>query len=295
MRKGMVGAPASRPAIDGPGTIGDDGYPGTGRSLRTRHPARPDRQSRRRITTHSTGCRTRRSGCRKRDMKFRVVGPFVGSVQGKPSTPSAARVRWTLALLLRANHVVDQGCIIQELWGESPPRSAVTTTQTYLYQLRKKYLRFPDYLDEGEFIETRPPDHLLWCDESEIDVFADPAAEHGRRSRLRQRLALGAARCSPTSRRHDTYPPHSADRGAPGRPAPVPGRPSTRPAPLAHSRAAVRRAGESVRQVAPRAADDRPEQGRPSCGSPGRLPRTAAHVGPEPGHRTVAHTPAAPA
>lgn len=41
-------------------------------------------------------------------------------MQGKPSTPSATRVRWTLALLLlRANQVVDRGCIIQELWGRT--------------------------------------------------------------------------------------------------------------------------------------------------------------------------------
>ncbi|WP_433342947.1 AfsR/SARP family transcriptional regulator [Micromonospora sp. CA-111912] len=132
-------------------------------------------------------------------MKFRVLGPFEGSMEGKPSTPSATRVRWTLALLLlRANRVVDRGCIIQELWGENPPRSAVTTTQTYIYLLRKKYQR----VGEGEFIETRPPGYLLRCDESEIDAFvferlsaegaaafAAGDAERAAR-RLRQALAL---------------------------------------------------------------------------------------------------------
>ncbi|KUL39457.1 hypothetical protein ADL15_09320 [Actinoplanes awajinensis subsp. mycoplanecinus] len=94
-------------------------------------------------------------------------------MQGKPSTPSATRVRWTLALLLlRANQVVDRGCIIQELWGENPPRSAVTTAQTYIYQLRKNYQRYADQLGWGEFIETRPPGYLLRCHESEIDAFA---------------------------------------------------------------------------------------------------------------------------
>jgi SARP family transcriptional regulator, regulator of embCAB operon len=94
-------------------------------------------------------------------------------MQGKPNTPSATRVRWTLALLLlRANQVVDRGCIIHELWGENPPRSAVTTAQTYIYQLRKNYQRHADQLGRGEFIETRPPGYLLRCPEPEIDAFA---------------------------------------------------------------------------------------------------------------------------
>jgi DNA-binding SARP family transcriptional activator len=136
-------------------------------------------------------------------MKFRVLGPFEGSTHGTPSTPSAARVRWTLALLLlRANQVVDRRCIIQELWGENPPRSAVTTTQTYIYQLRKRYQRFAGELGEGELIETRPPGYLLRCDESEIDAFVferlsaegvaaytSGDAERAAR-RLRQALAL---------------------------------------------------------------------------------------------------------
>ncbi|WP_091249951.1 AfsR/SARP family transcriptional regulator [Micromonospora matsumotoense] len=106
-------------------------------------------------------------------MKFRVLGPLESSMDGTPSTPSAARVRWTLALLLlRANQVVDRGCIIHELWGENPPRSAVTTAQTYIYQLRKNYHRYTDQPGCGEFIETRPPGYRLRCHESEIDAFA---------------------------------------------------------------------------------------------------------------------------
>ncbi|WP_314621580.1 AfsR/SARP family transcriptional regulator [Streptomyces stackebrandtii] len=136
-------------------------------------------------------------------MEFRVLGPFESSIDGTPSTPSATRVRWTLALLLlRANQVVDRGCIIEELWGENPPRRAVTTAQTYIYHLRKMHLRFAGRLGEGEFIETRPPGYLLRCEESEIDAFvferlsAEGAAAYaagdaeGAARRLRQALAL---------------------------------------------------------------------------------------------------------
>jgi DNA-binding SARP family transcriptional activator len=136
-------------------------------------------------------------------MNFRVLGPLDVSVQGKPSTPSATRVRWTLALLVvRTNQVVDRACIIHELWGEDPPRSAVTTAQTYIYQLRKKYQRHADHLGRRELIETRPPGYLLRCDESEIDahVFerlsAEGAASHAAGDaeraacQLREALAL---------------------------------------------------------------------------------------------------------
>ncbi|GHH30435.1 AfsR/SARP family transcriptional regulator [Streptomyces rubradiris] len=140
-------------------------------------------------------------------MKFRVLGPFESSIDGTPSTPSATRVRWTLALLLlRANQVVDRGCIIQELWGENPPRRAVTAAQTYIYHLRKMYLRCAGRPGEGEFIETRPPGYLLRCEESEIDAFvferlsaegaAAYAAGDAERAarRLRQALALWRGR-----------------------------------------------------------------------------------------------------
>lgn len=122
-------------------------------------------------------------------------------MQDTPSAPR--RVRWTLALLLlRANRVVGRDCIIEELWGENPPRTAVPTMQTYIYQLRKMYRRSADRLGEDEFIETRPPGYLLRCDESEIDAFvferlsaegtaAYAAGDAERAARcLRQALAL---------------------------------------------------------------------------------------------------------
>ncbi|WP_203823654.1 AfsR/SARP family transcriptional regulator [Actinoplanes palleronii] len=101
-------------------------------------------------------------------MIFRVLGPLEVTVQGTVDTPTAAKVRWTLALLLlRANHVVGRTSIITELWGENPPRSAVTTAQTYIYQLRKKY---QDRLGAGELVETRLAGYLLKADEAQIDA-----------------------------------------------------------------------------------------------------------------------------
>lgn len=43
-------------------------------------------------------------------------------------------------LLLRANRLVTSERLIEELWGDSPPNSARTTLQTYVYQLRKLFV-----------------------------------------------------------------------------------------------------------------------------------------------------------
>ncbi|MFC3448690.1 AfsR/SARP family transcriptional regulator [Amycolatopsis speibonae] len=101
-------------------------------------------------------------------MIFTLLGPLEVHFDGELDLPSATKIRWTLAqLLLRANQVVDRSAIIDELWGEQPPRSALTTAQTYIYQLRKRYrARF-----SGPFITTRAPGYVLHADPAEIDTF----------------------------------------------------------------------------------------------------------------------------
>jgi DNA-binding SARP family transcriptional activator len=65
-----------------------------------------------------------------------------------PRTPSATKVRVVLAVLLvRANETVSTESLIDELWDDSPPRTAGTTLQVYISQLRR-------ILAEGE----SPPD-----------------------------------------------------------------------------------------------------------------------------------------
>lgn len=72
------------------------------------------------------------------DLRFQVLGPMEGYSGDRTITPSAPKIRRVLALLVfRANIVVSTGEIIQELWESEPPRSATTTAQTYVYQLRK--------------------------------------------------------------------------------------------------------------------------------------------------------------
>ncbi|BCJ47996.1 SARP family transcriptional regulator [Actinoplanes ianthinogenes] len=54
-------------------------------------------------------------------------------------TPSAPKLRRVLAaLVLNANLVVSVEQLAEELWEDSPPASAQTTMQTYIYQLRRR-------------------------------------------------------------------------------------------------------------------------------------------------------------
>lgn len=71
-------------------------------------------------------------------MDIRVLGPLQAQVNGRSLVPSAAKPRKVLALLLlNADRVVPTSAFQKELWGDEPPRSALTTVQTYILQLRK--------------------------------------------------------------------------------------------------------------------------------------------------------------
>jgi hypothetical protein len=67
-----------------------------------------------------------------------LLGPLLLVRSGRQITPSAPKLRLVLSLLaVQANSVTRVDQLVEELWGESPPPSALTTVQTYIYQLRK--------------------------------------------------------------------------------------------------------------------------------------------------------------
>ncbi|MFI9364986.1 BTAD domain-containing putative transcriptional regulator [Kitasatospora sp. NPDC053057] len=70
-------------------------------------------------------------------MEIRVLGTLDVRVCGASVVPTAPKPRQVLALLaLRADQVVPAGVLAEELWSGRPPRSARTTVQTYVLQLR---------------------------------------------------------------------------------------------------------------------------------------------------------------
>ncbi|MEU2027169.1 AfsR/SARP family transcriptional regulator [Streptomyces sp. NPDC016469] len=112
-------------------------------------------------------------------MRFRILGPLEVGGAGGPGpgsggsrnlTPRAAKIRVVLAaLLVRANEIVSVDTLIDELWGEEPPRTATTTLQVYVSQLRK-------LLDEADAeygrdaLVTRAPGYELRLDPAQLDL-----------------------------------------------------------------------------------------------------------------------------
>src|SRR5438552_1669435 len=71
-------------------------------------------------------------------MDVKLLGPLEAQHNGRSITPSAGKPRQVLALLaLEAGHVVTVRALIEELWRTRPPRSALTTLQTYILHLRR--------------------------------------------------------------------------------------------------------------------------------------------------------------
>lgn len=99
-------------------------------------------------------------------MRFRVLGP----VRLAPRTPSAAKPRALLAtLLVQAGEVVPVHSLIDELWATDPPRTATTTLQVYVSQLRKVLTEGADAGHSSELL-TRAPGYLLQIPEQEFDL-----------------------------------------------------------------------------------------------------------------------------
>ena len=96
-------------------------------------------------------------------MEYRVLGPLEVH-NGQGSLPLAgAKQRALLALLLvHANHVLARDRLIDELWGDHPPKTAVQSLQVYISRLRK--------LLPPETLLTRAPGYLLEVEPDELDL-----------------------------------------------------------------------------------------------------------------------------
>jgi DNA-binding SARP family transcriptional activator len=96
-------------------------------------------------------------------MEYRVLGPLEVRDGEHSLALGGAKQRALLALLLvNANHVVSRNRLVDELWGESPPQTAVTMVQVYVSRLRK--LLPPDVL------RTQSPGYILEVDSEEVDL-----------------------------------------------------------------------------------------------------------------------------
>lgn len=71
-------------------------------------------------------------------LRVSLLGPLFACLGQTPFAPSAPKQRQVLALLaLKAGQAVTVPTLVEELWGDRPPRSYATTLQTYVLHLRK--------------------------------------------------------------------------------------------------------------------------------------------------------------
>ncbi|WP_028926296.1 BTAD domain-containing putative transcriptional regulator [Pseudonocardia acaciae] len=101
------------------------------RNIELGHVRRPHGESLRRLS-HAIGLPERWT------IQVKVLGPLELSGHGDPFTIGSMKVRCLLALLaLRANQAVGQAEIVDVLWDDSPPDSAINLVHTYVARLRR--------------------------------------------------------------------------------------------------------------------------------------------------------------
>jgi class 3 adenylate cyclase len=123
--------------------------------------------------------------------EIRLLGPLEAIVAGRRVEVRRRKQRALLALLaLRAGEVVSTDRLIDELWGEAPPKAAVGSLQNLVSELRKAL--------GAEALITRPPGYLLDVERDAVDAHrferlareARDVAPQQRAMQLREALAL---------------------------------------------------------------------------------------------------------
>jgi DNA-binding SARP family transcriptional activator len=109
--------------------------------------------------------------------EFRVLGPVEANIEGEAVALPAGKPRALLAvLLLNRNRVVSVSELVDDLWSEEPPDTAVKALQVYVSQLRKAI--------GAERVLTKAPGYSLRVDDGELDLDAFERLAHEGRERL---------------------------------------------------------------------------------------------------------------
>ncbi len=118
-------------------------------------------------------------------LRFRILGTLEVKDEQAAIALGGPRQRALLvALLLRAGRVVPTDQLVDELYGEEPPRTATTSVQNAVVALRKAL--GPDVL------ATRPPGYVLQIEREQVDAhrFERLLADARRASKSERRVIL---------------------------------------------------------------------------------------------------------
>jgi DNA-binding SARP family transcriptional activator len=96
-------------------------------------------------------------------VEFQILGPLEATEDGRGLPLGGQKQKAALALLLlHAGEVVSTDRLIDALWGERPPRTATTSLQNFVSQLRK--------LLGPETLVTRTPGYSLRLEPAQLDA-----------------------------------------------------------------------------------------------------------------------------
>lgn len=101
-------------------------------------------------------------------MRFKLLGQLQVHDGGRILTPQAHKQRVLLAALLLHHHtVLSVESLIDELWPEGPPRTALQALRVYISQLRKM---LQSGAAGGPALIGEPPGYCLVIDDAMLDV-----------------------------------------------------------------------------------------------------------------------------
>lgn len=117
-------------------------------------------------------------------MEISVLGPLAVTHNGMSLVPTASKPRTLLALLASyEGRVAPLDVIIDELWEDDPPTSSLTTTQTYVLQLRRLIEKAAKAGPGGcpkEILRTEPSGYALDQSQGTLDTTEfTRLADHG--------------------------------------------------------------------------------------------------------------------
>ncbi len=128
-------------------------------------------------------------------VRYSLLGSFeILTGDGQAHASGTSKMSQVLALLLmRPGRVVGVDTLVEELWGDKPPRSAVATLQTYVYHSRRLFEQAGLAASGRALLHTQSPGYRMEVDPRQVDAKVFERMVHESRSLL-DRGAPDAAR-----------------------------------------------------------------------------------------------------